>query len=65
MTEAKLAAILAMAAQHPLERKRSTGYAPRIVAGGIDPLSSEEEEQLPVPNAKGTCQRLPYVASFR
>jgi hypothetical protein len=38
-----------MAAPHPLEHKRSTGYAPRIVAGGIDPSSSEEEEQLPFP----------------
>ncbi len=52
-TEAYLAAIQAMAAPHPLERKRSKGYAPRIVAGGIDCSSSEEEAQPTVRNAKG------------
>ncbi len=53
MTEAYLAAILALAAPHPLERKGSKGYAPRIVAGGIDSSSSEEEAQPAVLNAKG------------
>ena len=35
-----------MAAPHPLARKRSKGYAPRIVAGGIDGSSSEEEARV-------------------
>jgi hypothetical protein len=37
-----------MAAPHPLERKKSTVYAPHKVAVGIDTSLSEEEEQLPV-----------------
>ena len=45
MTEAELAAIRAMAAPHPLERKWSKGYAQRIVAGGIDSSSSDDEAQ--------------------
>jgi hypothetical protein len=32
-----------MATPHPLARKSSKGYAPRIVAGGIDSSSSDEE----------------------
>ncbi len=53
MTEAYLAAIRALAASHPQERKRSKEYAPRVVAGGIDSSSSEEEAQPTVRNAKG------------
>jgi hypothetical protein len=34
-----------MAAPHPLQRKRSKGYVPRIVAGSID-SSSEKEKKL-------------------
>jgi hypothetical protein len=64
MTDAYLAAIQAMAAPHPLEPKRSKEFAPRIVAGGIDTSSIEEEEQLPVPNEKGAQQHLSYVVLF-
>ncbi len=41
-----------MATPQTLARKGSKGYAQRIVAGGIDALSSEEDEQLPVQNEK-------------
>ncbi len=53
ITYAYLAAIRAMTTPQTLARKGSKGYAPRIVAGGIDTSSSQGEEQLPVRNEKG------------
>jgi hypothetical protein len=50
-----------MATAKTLARKGRKGYAPRIVADGIDTSSREEEEQLPVRNEKGALQHLSYV----
>ncbi len=43
ITDKLLAAIRAMATPQTLARKGSKGYAPCLVAGGIDNSSSEDE----------------------